>query len=114
MLGMLRLSWLLTLLPRTIGYFLNQQVPFIFKIILLLPVVWAFTPIGRATDVIPLLGLLDEFTMTLIAMALFTFISGRYLNRKNPAGKESAPLEIIEGEYYVADKTGVREKSTHI
>lgn len=104
MLGMLRLRWLISLLPRTINYFLSDKVPFYFKFTLLIPVFWAFTPIARLTNIYPILGLLDEFTVILLTMALFTWLVGRYQLRKNPpANAQTAKVEIIEGEYYIKD-----------
>ncbi|MDB5082725.1 MAG: hypothetical protein JWP00_4649 [Chloroflexi bacterium] len=105
MLGMLRLRWLISLLPRTITYFLSEKVPFYYKLTLLIPVLWAFTPIARITNVFPILGILDEFTVILLTMALFTWLVGRYELRKNPpADGKTAPVEVIEGDFYVNDK----------
>jgi hypothetical protein len=102
MLGMLRIRWLITLLPRTIKYFLSEKVPFYYKLILLFPIFWEFTPLARITNLSPVLGLLDEFTILLLTMALFTWLVGRYQLRKNPP--PTAKVEIIEGEYYIKDK----------
>ncbi len=106
MLGILRMRWLLTLLPRTINYFLSERVPFYYKLLLLIPVFWMFTPVARIANAIPWFGLLDEFTIILLTMALFTYLVGRYLQRK--AAKQTppptVPLETIEGEYYVIDQ----------
>ena len=102
MLGMLRIRWLITLLPRTIKYFLSEKVPFYYKLILLFPIFWEFTPLARITNLSPVLGLLDEFTILLLTMALFTWLVGRYQLRKNP--HQTAKVEIIEGEYYIKDK----------
>ncbi len=106
MLGMMRMRWLLTLLPRTINYLFNERVPFFYKLIMLLPILWLFTPIARLSSAVPVLGLLDEFTVVLLSMALFTHLVSRYLlsriKKDQPA--TSAPLEIIEGEYYVIDR----------
>lgn|SRR5689334_9659318 len=105
MLGILRMRWLLTLLPRTISYLFNEQIPFFYKLLLLIPVFWQFTPVARLSYALPVLGLLDEFTIILLTMALFTYLVGRYLQRKNPRKDEvTAPLETIEGEYYVIDR----------
>ncbi len=101
MLGMLRLRWLISLLPRTISYFLSEKVPFYYKLTLLIPIFWAFTPVARITNVLPILGLLDEFTIILLTMALFTWLVGRYQLRKNPP--VVANVEIIEGDYYIKD-----------
>ncbi len=104
MLALLRLRWLLSLLPRTISYFLSEKVPFYYKLVLLIPVFWAFTPIARITNIYPIFGLLDEFTITLLTMALFTWLVSRYQLRKNPPDvTKTAPVEIIEGEYYIKD-----------
>jgi hypothetical protein len=105
MLGILRVRWLITLLPRTIKYFISEKVPFYYKLILLIPIFWAFTPIARISNIWPILGLLDEFTVILLTMALFTWLVGRYQLRKAPPVTTNAPkIEIIEGEYYVKDK----------
>jgi hypothetical protein len=104
MLAMLRLRWLFSLLPRTISYFLSEKVPFYYKLVLLIPVFWAFTPVARITNIYPIFGLLDEFTITLLTMALFTWLVGRYQLRKNPPdASKTAKVEIIEGEYYIKD-----------
>ena len=102
MLGMLRISWLINLLPRTLKYFFSEKVPFYYKLVLLFPIFWAFTPIARITYLLPILGLLDEFTIILLTMALFTWLVGRYQLRKNPP--QTAKVEIIEGEYHIKDK----------
>lgn len=102
MLGMLRMRWLISLLPRTIKYFLSDKVPFYFKLVLLFPIFWQFTPIARISNLLPILGLLDEFTVILLTMALFTWLVGRYQLRKNPP--TIPKVEIIEGEYYIKDK----------
>ncbi len=107
MFGALRLRWLIGLLPRTISYASSEKVPFLYKLILLLPVLWFFTPVARLTNLVPIIGLLDEFTVILLAMALFTSLVGRYLKRKEvrqEGPSRSKPLEIIEGEYYVAEQ----------
>src|SRR4051812_49061217 len=101
MLGLLRLRWLISLLPRTINYFLSDKVPFYYKLTLLIPIFWAFTPVARITNVLPILGLLDEFTIPLLTMALFTWLVGRYQLRKNPPVETK--VEIIEGDYYIKD-----------
>ena len=116
--GALRLRWLFTLLPRTLTYFFNQSVPWLYKLILLLPVLWYFTPIARIANTLPVVGLLDLATILLITLALFTSLSGRYLQRKvqrtaatSPDDSSpttyvrTQPLEIIEGEYYVIDRS---------
>ena len=104
MLGILRVRWLITLLPRTIKYFISEKVPFYYKLILLIPIFWAFTPIARVSNLLPILGLLDEFTIILLTMALFTWLVGRYQLRKVPPPNPTRKVEIIEGEYYVKDK----------
>ena len=96
------MRWLITLLPRTIKYFLSEKVPFYYKLVLLFPIFWEFTPIARITNIAPVFGLLDEFTIILLTMALFTWLVGRYQVRKNPP--TTAKVEVIEGEYYVKDK----------
>lgn len=100
MLGTLRIRWLLTLLPRTINYFFSASIPFLYKLTLLLPVLWMFTPIARITNVIPVAGVLDEFTVSLLTMGLFTSLSSRFLKRKEEAAQNGQPVEIVEGEYY--------------
>ncbi|MBN9392521.1 MAG: hypothetical protein J0I20_31090 [Chloroflexi bacterium] len=103
MLGILRVRWLITLLPRTIKYFISEKVPFYYKLILLIPIFWALTPVARITNIWPILGLLDEFTIILLTMALFTWLVGRHQLSKAPP--VTAKVEIIEGEYYIKDKT---------
>ncbi len=108
MFGLLRMRWLFSLLPRTINYFFSEQVPFFYKALLLIPVLWEFTPVARITNLLPpLVGILDEFTVILLTMALFTYLVERRQRRKTQ-NQTSAPLEIIEGEYYVADH--IKEK----
>lgn len=110
MLGLLRLRWLFSLLPRTISYFLSEKVPFYYKLILLIPVFWAFTPVARISNILPILGLLDEFTIALLTMALFTWLVSRYQLRKNPPeASKTAKVEIIEGEYYIKDTPPVNK-----
>ncbi len=98
------MRWLISLLPRTTNYFLNDGVPFYYKLLLLIPVFWLFTPVARIANIIPVVGLLDEFTVILLTMALFTHLVGGYLRRKDANnGKKEKPSEIIEGEYYVVE-----------
>lgn len=111
------MRWLMTLLPRTLTYFFNQKIPWLYKLILLLPVLWYLTPVARLANALPLLGLLDAFTIILVTLALFTSACSRYLQSKARKEKVSEasetvdgvarpaarPVEIIEGEYYVID-----------
>lgn len=97
------MRWLLNLLPRTISYLFNEQIPFFYKLILLIPIFWQFTPVARLSNALPILGLLDEFTVILLTMALFTYLVGRHLQRKAPKTDTVTTLETIEGEYYVID-----------
>jgi hypothetical protein len=109
--GIMRVRWLLTLLPRTINYFFSEKVPFYYKFVLLIPVLWFFTPIARLANALPLLALVDDFTIILLTMALFTYLVGHYFQRKQPRPTEPiTPLEIIEGEYYVLDQKQKKSK----
>ncbi|MEI6045179.1 MAG: hypothetical protein WCS37_12580 [Chloroflexota bacterium] len=108
MFGVLKMRWFFTLLPRTIRYLGDGRVPFYYKILPFLFIFFFFTPVARLMSLIPLLGLLDEFTILLLSLALFTYLSEKVLKRKMARQQEdvanSTPLEIIEGDYKVMDQ----------
>jgi hypothetical protein len=104
MFGLLRIRWLFTLLPRTVRYLGDKRVPFIYKFLPFLFIPFFFTPVARLLTLVPVLGLIDEFTIALIGMALFTWLAEKALKRyatKHPHKTTEAPLQIIEGEYLV-------------
>lgn len=107
MLGILKLRWLFQLLPRTYRYLVDGRVPFYYKWLPFIGIAFFFTPIARIMNAFPLVSLLDEFTITLIGMAIFTWAAAKYLKHladklNNEAGSTSkTPLNTIEGEYEV-------------
>jgi hypothetical protein len=55
------------------------------------------------------IGLLDDFTILLISLALFTRLSEKVIKKKEARQQKeevnSKPLEIIEGDYKVVDQS---------
>jgi hypothetical protein len=107
MFGLLRMKWFFTLLPRTIRYLGDGRVPFYYKFLPFLFILFFFTPVARLMSLVPLLGLLDEFTILLISLAIFTKLSEKVIRKKVARQEEvnSKPLEIIEGDYKVVEQS---------
>ena len=101
-------------------YLFNGQIPWFYKLTLLLPVIWNSTPIGEVAVLLPIVNIIDEFGVLFLTMWLFTSLCQNFLQRKvrrtyaSEAGQHTAtyytqaaakPPEIVEGEYYVIDPT---------
>lgn len=113
------MRWLLTLLPRTIRYMGDGRVPFYYKVLPFLFIPFFFTPVARLLTMVPLLGILDEFTILLLSLLLFTWLSEKAIQRKlkhqhDEETVNTAPSEIIEGDFTVVSQTEkvVRRKET--
>lgn len=112
MFGLLKIRWLITLLPRTIRYLGDSRVPFYYKVLPFLFIPFFFTPVARLLSLVPILGLLDEFTILLLSLLLFTYLSDKAIQsklarmrRENPEPEQS--IEVIEGDYTIVSQ---REK----
>ena len=117
MFAMLRMRWLFTLLPRTWRYMNDARVPFYYKFLPFTFIAFFFTPVARIMSLIPVAGLLDEFTILLLSLALFTYLSDKVIKRKD-ARQESkggatsvTALEVLEGEYQVIEQHAKAVKS---
>jgi hypothetical protein len=100
------MRWFFTLLPRTIRYLADRRVPFYYKVLPFLFIPFFFTPVARLMSLVPVLGLLDEFTILLISLALFTWLSEKALKRREAREARNnppvtRPSQIIEGDYEV-------------
>ncbi len=107
MFGMLRMRWLFSLLPRTFRYMSDKRVPIFYKILPFSFILFFLTPIARLLALVPVLGLVDEFTILLLSLALFTYLSDKALKRweaRHP-NKATTSAQIIEGEYVVVAQT---------
>jgi uncharacterized membrane protein YkvA (DUF1232 family) len=105
MLGVLKLRYLFLLLPRTYQYLLNKSVPLYYKWLPFIGLLFFFTPIARILNAYPPLGLLDEFTISLIGMAVFTWLSKRKLQQtlKTETVANNEPAKVIEGDFEVVE-----------
>jgi hypothetical protein len=73
MFGLLRLRYLFLLVPRTYQYLINSSVPFYYKWLPFIGLLFFFTPIARILTPIPVLGMVDELTLSLMGMGIFNW-----------------------------------------
>jgi uncharacterized membrane protein YkvA (DUF1232 family) len=106
MLGLLKLRYVFLLLPRTYQYLKDKSVPLYYKWLPFIGLAFFFTPIARVLNAYPPLGLIDEFTFTIIGMVVFTWLSRQHLQRleakmQTETVKDNVSFKEIEGEYEV-------------
>jgi hypothetical protein len=111
MFGLLRLRYLFLLVPRTYQYLINSSVPFYYKWLPFIGLLFFFTPIARILTPIPVLGMVDELTLSLMGMGIFNWLSRRKLQEKLKTEKTDypEPTQTIEGEFEV-----IQVKTHHI
>ncbi len=94
----LRLAWSL---------FRDPRVPLWTKAVPVAALLYLIWPLDIVTDVIPVLGQLDDITLLLVATEAFVRLCPRHLGSATGESEPQEMGEVVEGEYRVVDDLAI-------
>ena len=102
----------MTGVPRlVIRLVLDKRVPARLKLILLVALIYLISPLDLVSDIVPVLGRLDDVVAIIVALILFLGMAPKHLvseharrrsDRRPSSGEDS---NVIEGSYRFTDET---------
>lgn len=85
-------------MKKILRLFQSKKVPFKFKLIPLVAVLYALSPVDLIPDVFLGLGQVDDVVLILIALQLFSSLANNFINRLPHKAQKSTTKEKFEFE----------------